>query len=417
MEVNRRKWWIISLAGTVGFFFAIAPVLDPYIVIEIGSGFTLKINDIIMLFLTMLCFSKSYRFERKTGFLCMWLLGLGIIGIFGNLVSNTDMANSFKNLIVWLIYAFCLTYLWKTPCRDKFFQWMEIIAIVASMLVILQFVSGYVGIAMWDGKIPGLALGKYDGWAGYIDINTGDIRPNGIFQEASYLGIYVSVAYVQAFKEEKIKRMLLYAIAMLMTTSVVAIIILITTTVLILIMKNRIDLSSKMTRRILFLIGVFIVGLVVVSNTNEAVADSIAYIMRRFTNFNSDLNGAEIVPCGVVSTIFANVSSSVELFSRYSILQKMVGVGIAQYGNLFNVKSYGNVWVTTLLNCGILGVGYLITCVLNLVKRIRRENIAFFVIFVLVLSSDWQWFSWYFFMLISACILSSNDNSERVAGN
>ena len=321
------------------------------------------------------------------------------------------MANSFKNLIVWLIYAFCLTYLWKTPCRDKFFQWMEIIAIVASMLVILQFVSGYVGIAMWDGKIPGLALGKYDGWAGYIDINTGDIRPNGLFQEASYLGIYVSVAYVQAFKEEKIKRMLLYAIAMLMTTSVVAIIILITTTVLILIMKNRIDLSSKMTRRILFLIGVFIVGLVVVSNTNEAVADSIAYIMRRFTNFNSDLNGARM------SSTKYRIVGHVELFSRYSILQKMVGVGIAQYGNLFNVKSYGNVWVTTLLNCGILGVGYLITCVLNLVKRIRRENIAFFVIFVLVLSSDWQWFSWYFFMLISACILSSNDNSERVAGN
>jgi len=149
----------------------------------------------------------------------------------------------------------------------------------------------------------------------------------------------------------------------------------------------------------------------VVSNTNEAVADSIAYIMRRFTNFNSDLNGARM------SSTKYRIVGHVELFSRYSILQKMVGVGIAQYGNLFNVKSYGNVWVTTLLNCGILGVGYLITCVLNLVKRIRRENIAFFVIFVLVLSSDWQWFSWYFFMLISACILSSNDNSERVAGN
>lgn len=81
VTVNRRKWGIISLTGTVGFFFAIAPVLDPYIVIEIGSGFTLKINDVIMLFLTMLCFSKSYRFERKTGFLCIWLLGLGLIGI------------------------------------------------------------------------------------------------------------------------------------------------------------------------------------------------------------------------------------------------------------------------------------------------------------------------------------------------
>lgn len=406
MEINKRKFGVISLTGTVGFFFAIAPVLDPYIVIEIGSGFTLKINDIIMLFLTMLCFSKSYKIERKTGFLCIWLLGLGVIGIFGNLASNTDIANSFKNLSVWLIYAICLNYLWKTPCRDKFLHWIELIAIVASILVILQFISGYVGISMWDGKIPGLALGKYDGWAGYIDINTGDIRPNGIFQEASYLGIYVSVAYVQAFKEEKIKRMLLYAVAMLMTTSVVAIIILITTTVLILIMKNRIDLSSKMTRRILLLIGVFIVGLVVVSNTNEAVADSIAYIMKRFTNFNSDLNGARM------SSTKYRIVGHVELFSRYSIMQKIFGVGIAQYGNLFNVKSYGNVWVTTLLNCGILGVSYLIICVLNMIKRIRRENIVFLVIFILVLSSDWQWFSWYFFMLISACILSGDDKTE-----
>ena len=216
---------------------------------------------------------------------------------------------------------------------------------------------------------------------------------------------------MQAFKEERIKRMLLYAISMLMTTSVVAIIILVTATVLILIMKNTIDLSSKMTRRILFLISVFIVGLVFVSNSNEAVGDSIAYIMKRFTNFNSDLNGTRM------SSTKYRIIGHVELFSRYSILQKIVGVGIAQYGNLFNVKSYGNVWVTTLLNCGILGVGYLIICVLNLVKRIRRENIAFFVIFVLVLSSDWQWFSWYFFMLISACILSSNDKSERVAEN
>ena len=124
VTVNRRKWGIISLTGTVGFFFAIAPVLDPYIVIEIGSGFTLKINDVIMLFLTMLCFSKSYRFERKTGFLCIWLLGLGLIGIFGNLASNTDMANSFKNLIVWLIYAVCLTYLWKTPCNITVYKWL-----------------------------------------------------------------------------------------------------------------------------------------------------------------------------------------------------------------------------------------------------------------------------------------------------
>ena len=105
VTVNRRKWGIISLTGTVGFFFAIAPVLDPYIVIEIGSGFTLKINDVIMLFLTMLCFSKSYRFERKTGFLCIWLLGLGLNGIIGNIASHTEMEKSLINMILRLIYA------------------------------------------------------------------------------------------------------------------------------------------------------------------------------------------------------------------------------------------------------------------------------------------------------------------------
>lgn len=404
MLENEEKEGLISLVGMVGFFFAIAPVLDPYIMIEIGSGFTLKINDVIMLFLTMQCFLRSHKFERKTGLLCIWLLGLGFIGVLGNLGSGTDMANSFKNLIVWFIYAICLSYLWKTPCRDKFMQWVEKIAIIASILVILQFISGYLGMAMWDGRIPGLALGKYDGWAGYIDINTGDIRPNGVFQEASYLGIYVSVAYVQAFKEGKIKRMLLYALSMLMTTSVVAIITLITTTILMLIMKKKIGLSPQITRRIMLLIVALIISLVWVSNSNEAVGNSIAYVMKRFTNFNSDLNGARM------SSTKYRIVGNVELFNRYSIFQKIFGVGIAQYGNLFSVKSYSNVWVTTLLNCGILGLGYLIACVFNMIKRIRRENIVFFVIFILVLSSDWQWFSWYFFMLISACILSSNNN-------
>lgn len=407
MKINKRRFGIISLTGIVGFFFAIAPVLDPYIVIEIGSGFTLKINDVIMLLLTIVCFSKSYKYENKTGFLCVWLLGLGIIGIFGNLVSGTDMANSFKNLIVWLIYAICLSYLWKTPCRDKFMYWVEVIAIIASILVILQFICGYAGIQIWDGKIPGLVLGKYDGWAGYIDINTGDIRPNGIFQEASYLGIYVSVAYTQSFKEGKMKRIILYAISMLMTTSVVAIIILISTTILMLIMRNKINLSKKTTRKILFLIGVFIIGLAVFSNLNEDFGDSVSYIMKRFTNFNSDLNGTRM------SSTKYRIIGHAELFNQYSFFQKIFGVGIAQYGNFFNVKSYGNVWVTTLLNCGIIGVGYLIMCVLNMARVIERENIVFFVIFIIVLSSDWQWFSWYFFMLISACILSCYDKKIK----
>lgn len=408
MLQNKKRVGVISLTGTVGFFLAIAPVLDPYVLIEIGSGFTLKINDIIMLFLTTLCFIKSYILDKNTDFLCKWLLGLGIIGLFGNLASGSDIANSCKNLIVWLIYAICLNYIWKKPCRDDFFYWFELIAIFASIIVILQFICGYIGIHMWDGKIPGLALGKYDGWSGYIDVNTGDIRPNGIFQEASYLGIYVSIAYAQAFKEEKLKRMLLYAIAMLMTTSVVAIITLATITFLTLIMKNKLSLSSRTTRKIFVLIGIFLLMLIIASNLNAAIGDSISYVLKRFTNFNSDLNGARM------SSTKYRIIGHVDLFNQYSILQKLFGVGIAQYSQVFNVSAYSNVWVTTLLNCGIIGVGYLALCVFNLKKRIKKENIIYLVVLILVLSSDWQWFSWYFFALISACTLSSDrmDYSE-----
>lgn len=405
MEQNKKRFGVISLTGTIGFFLAVAPIFDPYIVLEIDGGFTLKVNDIIMLFLTTLCFANSYKLDKSTDFLCKWLFGLGIIGLFGNLASGSNIENSCKNLIVWVIYAICLSYIWKKPCRNDFFYWVELIAVFASILVILQFICGYIGIHMWDGKIPGLALGKYDGWAGYIDVNTGDIRPNGIFQEASYLGIYVSIAYAQAFKEEKLKRMLLYAIAMLMTTSVVAIITLVTITVLSLIMKNKLSLSSKTIRRIFVLIVFFILILIIASSLNTAIGDSITYVLKRFTNFNSDLNGTRMS-----STKYRIIGHS-DLFNQYTFLQKLFGVGIAQYSQVFNVSAYSNVWVTTLLNCGIIGVGYLVLCVINLKKRVRKENIIYFVVFILVLSSDWQWFSWYFFALLSACILSGfNDD-------
>ena len=59
----------------------------------------------------------------------------------GKCISNTDMANSFKNLIVWLIYAVCLTYLWKTPCRDKFLQWIEIIAMISFNTCNFEFLA------------------------------------------------------------------------------------------------------------------------------------------------------------------------------------------------------------------------------------------------------------------------------------
>lgn len=404
---NRRRFGVISLTSAVGFFLAIAPVLDPYIIVEIGSGITIKVNDIFMILLGILCFSKSIHLERKTDFLIFWLIGLGMISVLGNIGSNTVISNSFKNIFVWMIYAIFLAYIWKRPCRESFFKWLEIIALIAACIVIIQFVFGYLGISMWDGKIPGLQLSKYDGWAGYIDRNTGDIRPNGIFQEASYFGIYVSVAYAQTLKEERIIRSIIYAIAMLITTSMVSIVALVAITVIILVERKKIDLSSKMTRRIIAIIIIAIVAMVYLSSRNEAIGDSISYIRKRIVNFNSDLNGARM------SSTKYRILGQISLFDKYTFWQKVFGVGVAQYSTLFFVKPYSNIWVTTILNSGILGLIFLIICVVLMFKRVQRENIVYTIVFLLVISADYQWFSWYFFYLITACIVEDYDKINQ----
>ena len=407
MSLERRRFGVISLSGSIAFFLAIAPILDPYIVAEIGSGFTLKVNDVLMIFFGLIMFSKSSSYDKYTGLLIKWLMGLLIISIFGNLISSTNLANSMKNLIVWFIYAFFLMYVWKSPCRDTFFKYAQIIAIIAATFVLIQFVCGNLGIPIWDGRIPGLALGKYDGWSGYIDPNTRDIRPNGLFQEASYVGIYLVVAYAQAFKEGKMKLLILYAIAMLLTTSMVSIITLVVITLFFLMKSKKLDLSSKLTRRIIIVLLLGFAGVVYLSATNEAIGHSVAYVMKRITNLSSDLQGIRM------SSTKYRLLGHIDLYEHYSIVQKFFGVGIAQYSSFFGVSSYSNVWVTTLLNSGILGVLFLVCCFFAFAKSIKKDNFVFFLIFILVLSSDYQWFSWYFFYMITACILESIEPEQE----
>lgn len=406
MEKRDSKFGVVSLQRTIALFLAIAPVLDPYVFLSLGSSITIKLNDVFLIFIGMLCLQRMPRLSGRTGLLCKWVLGLLFISGFGNLYSSTNGLQSLKIAFVWFMNAFFLAYIWKYEVRDSFFKYVQIIASICAIIVLLQFVFGNLGIPIWDGRIPGLALGKYDGWSGYIDINTRDIRPNGIFQEASYVGIYLSVAYAQAFKEGKMKSVLLYSIAMLLTTSVVSIILLITITFYLLMVSKKIDLSSKMTRRILVLALFLIGGIVYYSATNEALGNAIGYVLRRITNIRTDLQGTRMG-----STKF-RLLGNIYLFEQYSLLQKIIGVGISQYAQLFNVVLYSNVWVTTILNSGIIGLLFLLVCVIGLYKRTNPSDKVFFIIFILVLSADYQWFSWYFFYMITACILQPEQSLE-----
>ena len=401
MELNKNRYGVITFTGMVAFFLAIAPILDPYVAVEIGTEFTIKLNDILMLLIGILCFSRFKNNNFKSNYLCILVIGLALISILANIYNGTSISGSLKNIIVWFVYALFLMYIWRTPCKDKFLYWVEIIAVVAAVVIILQFISGYIGVPMWDGKLPIGELGKYDQWSGYIDRNTGDIRPNGIFQEASYAGIYLSVAYVQALRNGRIKRAVLYAVAMLTTTSMIAVVMCIVLTLYIVFIGRAHDISKKIRIRILIGIIIAVLVLIYLINTNESVYQSFAYIVGRLNNFNLDLTGERMS-----STRF-RLLGHIYLFDRYSVIQKVFGVGVGQYSIFFDVSSYSNVWVTTILNSGIVGVIFLAISLLGIFKNISSENRIYFVILLIVISTDYQWFSWYFFYLLSACILEN----------
>lgn len=121
--------------------------------------------------------------------------------------------------------------------------------------------------------------------------------------------------------------------------------------------------------------------------------------MERFNRLESDLTGARM------SSAKYRLLGYSYLFQNYSFVQKMIGVGLGQYSAVFGVKSYSNVWITTLLNSGIIGLLFFIGILILLRKRIMSQNRIFFWIMILVFSSDYQWFNWYFYYLISACVL------------
>ena len=402
----------LSLAGLVGFIFAALPILDPYIFITIGSGFTLKINDILLLSLGAICAFKYGVSFSKNKELMVFSLSLLFLTVISCIYSSTDTAGAVKNVVIWLVYSILLMLIWNTPCRTQFAYWVEIIATVASLVVFLQLIAGYLGIPVWDGRLPFLSLGKYDGWSGYIDINTKDIRPCGIFQEASYVGIYLSVALAIALKENKMARAVMYCLAMFATTSLVAIIECVFVILYSLAKSKNLSISKKVKRNIILVIVIsaFVLGYLITSN--EMMQESFEYVMRRLNSMNSDLSGDRM------GSSKLRLLGHIQLFSQYSVVQKAIGVGVLQFSQVFKVISYSNVWVTMLLDTGIIGLGILVLTLVSIKKKMHPSLSVYFWILILIFSSDFQWFSGYFFFMLSACILSSpllNDNgSEKI---
>lgn len=395
-KINDLK---ISVYGIIAFFLAISPVLDPYIICEIGMGITIRINDIFIILSAFYCFNKQPKFDKKSVKLVYLIIFLSILNMIACIESPWIFFITIKNLTIFFIYSLCFMYIWKTPCREKFFKYAEIIGIFVAVVVILQFICGHLSINMWNGKIPLIKLSKYDGWAGYIDKNTGEIRPCGIFQESSYVAIYLSVIFFNALATQKLKKASLYGISALLTSSLLAFLLIGISLLYFLINAKKMHVTKGFFIKIIASLGIIILIVMYLSKVNDSVALVVNYVSKRIINFSSDLNGTRM------SSSKYRVLGHIDLFKNYTVLQKVIGVGIGQYASRFNVSSYSNVIVTTLLNSGIVGLLGLCIYMISLLKN--NKNIIYAILFILVLCFDYQWFSMFFFYLLSPCYLKN----------
>lgn len=406
-KIKKRFVVSISPTSTSALFLAIAPILDPYIVAEIGSSITIRINDVLAMMVAFYVGAQGIKCKKKNGILfplCMLSIMMSVCSILTS--PSVNMANQIKVLLIWTMYSMLMMIIWSGNGLDRFFQVAEKIGYVVVAILILQFILGNQGLPVWDGRMP-FQLSKYDSWAGYIDPNTADIRPNSIFQEPSYVGIYLIPLFAYSLLKGKTKKVILFAAGLLLTSSLVAVLSAVVVTAYYFVFSSRSKIQKKMKRRIIIATVIGTIILVVLCNLNDDIQSLIGYIIRRVRSIGVDIKAERMGSAKV------RLLGNLYLFDSYSFSQKLFGLGTLRYAVIYNVISYSNNFVNIFLYYGLVGFsGFIFWLVYFKRILINRDNSVFFVLMLLVFVADQQWFSWYFFYLITCCIATSSTENK-----
>lgn len=403
-KINNENKYRDRLPKLVAAFLASFSIIEPYVLFSIGSGtgrFTIRFADFFLLIVFVLCVSRNRRMLSiiSTDSLLFWYLGFSIITIISSFYpSHLSLMVSIKSIIINVIYIYIFEKIWSIECRDLFYKYVLNVGVVVSIIIFIQAICGYLGISFWNGRLPFLEV--YGHWSGYIS-NTGAVRPNSLFQEASYAGIYLIVALAISIQGKKFKHTILFVASLLLTTSLVAICGCIICLTYMLIFSKGSGLSSKYKRRLILVVFAVLIMAFIVYCSNEHIARSVNQIIVRLSRIENSLSGDRM------SSERYRLTGYSYYFDSYPFWFKLFGVGEAQFSNyLFTPDSYSNNFVTCLLNFGYFGIFFMIFMLVRLFYRMSSERRVFFLLLLLLFATDAVWFNWHFFYLITPCFVS-----------
>lgn len=409
IDMGVRKQYIDTLSYFAGMFLGLCSIFEPYVAFHIGS-ITVRITDIIIILLAFFIILRHHNnifvFNSSRVSLVLWYFGFAIISLFGVLVSSSSLIGTYRSVFLNMVYIILFSLLWRVASFDVFKKTLYVAGTIVTVVVILQFVLGNLGIPMWDGRLPGFDI--YGHWSSYNNLIISDIRPNSVFQEASYVGLYLMVALATSLKDTKYRYSILFTVALLLSASLVAIGGAIIAYMYFFIFSKDSNLSNKAKRRAVLILLFVIVAFIVLYNSNAYVNSTLDYLIRRINGISASLQGERM------SSERWRLTGYIDYYKKYSPMQKLFGVGESQYYLFFGLeKGYANNFVTCILNFGLIGLIWYILGLVYIFKLTSRSSHIYFWLFLFASAVDAFWFNWHFFYAITPCILDSKVDNKR----
>lgn len=400
MRDNTRGIIQLDIKKLSALCLALIPVLSPYILLRIGSGVlrvTFRVTDVFLIIIGIWAIQKGIpKVTQKfllfySGFVVFTILALNPMG----------MGPAIKMIVCNYMYIGLFSLLWNRTDPETFFGYACKIGVIVSIVALLQFVGGNLGLNVWDGRLPFLEVQGH--WAGYWELKS--VRPNSIFQESSYIGVYLLPCFAYCLNKSKYKMALLTGCALLFSSSLIAIAGIAMVLLYFILISNAITLKRKVT----FLLVLFLIILagVFLASRLDSFSSLLDYITRRILNIAPDLDNDRMGSTRYRLTGFSS------LFEYYSPWQKIFGVGENMYGLYFGLeKAYGNNFVIALMNFGIVGLTYYIGFCLWLLFKLNRRDRVYALIFILISATDYTWFSYRFFYLMTPVVVMMLNKSS-----
>lgn len=384
-----------TILKIINLYFASFPIFNSY---HLGNRIPVTIVFGIILIIILLFLKKEIRIRNIYIHRCLPILYIVCgFSITSSLTYNASISlyNSIFMFTLQFLIVICLMSYADFQLFSKYYVNIAKFAIVVA---ILQVVQQTLNMNVFSGKLPFFYVIDDKNWMA----TTYGFRFNSLFSEPSYFAIFLGPCLIQSASKNNLKLFAFTFIGLILSSSSMGFMLIgISISYYFLINDKKHTLKNKL----MFIFGIFIFLVLfyfIVNNTPNLY--SIVY--RTFNKLNTVIEDSQL-----------RISGNLEYFSNVDIINRFIGVGIAQLSNyLFTIgiytSNYSNGFIIMLFNYGIIGALLLIILFSSWFKI--KDKIPYVFMFFSVLTFDTLLFNGLFYLFLFMIFIENNKEKNQL---